>query len=127
MNNLTPVTHRRTFLSGPAVRLLRELAGRDLIDTRVYLSRDGRKACLLGHLAATPMLRADGWHFVNGIPNWRGRMGVAAVAYFGLERHQALDIFGTGGESRARSLEARFSLMETFVHCSMSNGFKLTG
>lgn len=129
MSNTTAAIHRRrSFLCGPAVKLLRQLARRELINTHVYVGRDGRTACLLGHLAATPLLRADGWHFVNGIPQWGGRMGVAAAAaYFGLEREQAFDVFGSGNESRACSLEQRFSLMETFVRRSMSNDLKLTG
>lgn len=123
-----PILRRRAYLGGPALKLLRGLSRQGLVNTRVYVGRDGRTACLLGHLASTPVLRTDGWRFVNGVPQWRGRMGVAAAAaYFGMEAEAAFDLFGSGRESRAGSLEERFRLMETFVRCNMSNGLKWAG
>ena len=126
MNDPNPVIRRRRgFLAGSGVTLLRRLAAGNRINLNTFRARDGLSGCLLGHLAASPVLRADGWRFVNGVPCWAGRMGVAAAsAYFGLDRARALDLFGNPRESRAPSLEARFLEMEAIIHCDMPNDVK---
>lgn len=127
-NPISQVQARRRFLAGPTVSLLRQLADRRLISPDVFISRDGLRACLLGHLARTPMLRADGWQAVNGIPHWAGYMGVAAAqAYCRLGREQALDIFGNRRESRADSVEQRLRLMAAILAARDSAPLQRTG